>query len=249
MISPDAIFGRYFFFCSGVPYQTSGNVPMPVCAENATEKLACLEMFSATMAEDDLVHLEAAVLLGDIDRGEAELGGLFQQAASDGEVLRLDLVGGGHDLVDGEVRGGLGDLLLLVGEVFREEAVGGGGVGDEEAAAGDVLRVGWIGAVIVAMVLLLQKSLHLVQLRDYLIRLRSFPSNDELFAFPASYLVLVWTRPWSTLDPDPSLLLEAIRVVECEYLHLIKHRTPQLTVDLGNNDWPNIFNGRRRALP
>jgi hypothetical protein len=44
-------------------------------------------------------------------------------------------------------------------------------------------------------------------------------------------------------------LLEAIRAVECQYLHLIKHRAPELTVDLGNNDWPNIFDRRCRALP
>ena len=43
----------------------------------------------------DLVHLEAAVLLGDIDRGEAEVGGLLDEAAGDGEVLGLDLVGAG----------------------------------------------------------------------------------------------------------------------------------------------------------
>ena len=30
--SPEASFGRYFCFCAGVPYQTIGSVPMPVCA-------------------------------------------------------------------------------------------------------------------------------------------------------------------------------------------------------------------------
>ena len=39
----------------------------------------------------DLVHLEAAVLLGDVDGGEAEVCGFFEQAARDGEVLGLDL--------------------------------------------------------------------------------------------------------------------------------------------------------------
>ena len=92
-----------------------------------------------------LVHLEAAVLLGDVDGGEAEVGGLLDEAAGDGEVLGLDLVGRGDDLVGGEVGGGLGDLALLFGEVFGEEAVGGGGVGDEEAAAGDDLLVGGSG--------------------------------------------------------------------------------------------------------
>ncbi len=51
MSSPEARRGRYFCFCAGVPYQTSGRVPMPVCAEKATEKLPCLAMFSAMMAE------------------------------------------------------------------------------------------------------------------------------------------------------------------------------------------------------
>ena len=92
-------------------------------------------------------------------------------------------VGGGHDLVDGEVRGGLGDLLVLVGEVFGEEAVGGRGVGDEEAAAGDALRVGGMGAVIVAMVLLLQ-NLALIVNSGITDRLRSI-SSHELIANPA----------------------------------------------------------------
>ncbi len=82
-----------------------------------------------------LVHLEAAVLFGDVDGGEAEVGGLLDEAAGDGEVLGLDLVGGGDDLVEGEVGGGLGDLAVLLGEVLGEEAVRGRGVGDEEAAA------------------------------------------------------------------------------------------------------------------
>ena len=49
--SPVASFGRYFCFCSGVPYQTSGSVPIPTCAENTTQKLPCFAMFSATMAD------------------------------------------------------------------------------------------------------------------------------------------------------------------------------------------------------
>ena len=81
------------------------------------------------------VHLEAAVLLGNIDGGQAEARGFFEKTARHGEVFGFDLVGRRHDLVDGEVRCGLGDLLVLVGEVFGEEAIGGGGVGDEEAAA------------------------------------------------------------------------------------------------------------------
>src|SRR5712692_2191625 len=51
MNSPLASLGRYFFFCSTVPYQTIGKVPMPTCAVKATEKLPCLAMLSAMMAD------------------------------------------------------------------------------------------------------------------------------------------------------------------------------------------------------
>ena len=96
-------------------------------------------MFGDVLGDDgggDLVHLEAAVLFGDVGGGEAEFGGLLDEAAGDGEVLMLDGVGVGDDFVEGEVGGGLGDLAMLFGEVLGEEAFGGGGVGDEEGSAG-----------------------------------------------------------------------------------------------------------------
>ncbi len=51
----------------------------------------------------DLVHGEAAVVFGDIDRHQAEVAGLFQQAAGHVEVLGFDLVGGGQDFIRGEL--------------------------------------------------------------------------------------------------------------------------------------------------
>ena len=92
----------------------------------------------------DLVHLQAAVLLGNVDGGKAKLGGLLEEAASDGKVLGLDLIGDGNDLVGGKLGRGLGDLALLFGEVFREEAVLRRGVGDEEGAAGKNSLVGGV---------------------------------------------------------------------------------------------------------
>ena len=53
-----------------------------------------------------LVHLEAAIGLGDIDAHEAKVAGLAEKGAGDGEVLGFDFAGGGHDLVGGEVQGG-----------------------------------------------------------------------------------------------------------------------------------------------
>ena len=49
--SPLASLGRYFRFCSSVPYQTSGSVPIPVCAPKAVEKLASTAMWSVTSEE------------------------------------------------------------------------------------------------------------------------------------------------------------------------------------------------------
>ena len=49
--SPVASFGRYFRFCSSVPYHTMGSVPIPTWALKATEKLASWLTDSATTAE------------------------------------------------------------------------------------------------------------------------------------------------------------------------------------------------------
>ena len=104
-----------------VPYQTMGSVPMPVWAVKATEKLASWRRWSATMAEVTLSMAEAAIRLGDVDGHQAEVAGLLQQGPGDVEILGLDLLRRGQHLVAGEFSGGLGDLPLLFGEVFRRE--------------------------------------------------------------------------------------------------------------------------------
>ncbi len=114
---------------------------MPACAEKATEKLPWREMFSAMMAEVDLVHLEAAVLLGDVDGGEAEIGGLLDEAAGDGEVLGLDGVRCGRTSLTAKsavvwaiwrcssVKSSGKKQSCGVGCVMRKAAAGGGGGG------------------------------------------------------------------------------------------------------------------------
>jgi hypothetical protein len=47
IISPVASFGRYFCFCSGVPKNRMGSVPMPTCAPHETANDACRLIFSA----------------------------------------------------------------------------------------------------------------------------------------------------------------------------------------------------------
>ena len=96
-----------------------GSVPMPTCALKATEKLASWLMDSAMMAEVTLSISRPPYASGMSTRHQAEFAGLAQQAAGDGEVLGLDLGGRGHDLVGGELGGGLGDLPVLFGEVLR----------------------------------------------------------------------------------------------------------------------------------
>lgn len=83
-----------------------------------------------------LVHLEAAVLLRDIDRGKSEFAGLADQAARDVELLGFDAVRQRHHFVGGEVGGGARNLAMLFGEIFGEEAVCGFGCSDKKAAAG-----------------------------------------------------------------------------------------------------------------
>jgi hypothetical protein len=101
----------------------------------------------------------------------------------------------------------------------------------------------------VAIVLLLQKIAVLSstpELRDPVAKLsierRTVYLSSELFDSHLDQL-------WPTLNPDLSSLFDAIRVIVCQYLHLVKHRTAELIVDLRNNDWPNVVNRRCGALP
>ncbi len=104
-----------------------------------------------------LVHLQPAVLLRNIDRRQPKLRRLLQQPPRNREVLRLNRIGRRHNLVDGEVRGRLRNLLLLIGEILRKETVRRRRIADEKTPPG-MRFVSAIGAVIVAMVLLLLKS-------------------------------------------------------------------------------------------
>jgi hypothetical protein len=102
----------------------------------------------------------------------------------------------------------------------------------------------------VAMVLLLKKSLRSVHFGNYVIWLRDLPSNDALFAFPTERLKFhICQERRQSLNPDPSFLFKAIRAVICQHLSLIKHRTAIPTVDLGNNNRPDIFYRRCGTLP
>ena len=85
----------------------------------------------------DLVHLHSAVLLGNVDRGQAKLTGFLDQVAADGEVFVLNLVDVRDDLFQRKLFGRLGDLAMLVGEVLRSEDLFGLNIFDEKAAACD----------------------------------------------------------------------------------------------------------------
>src|ERR1700710_827909 len=89
-----------------------------------------------------LVPLKAAVLLGNIDRGEAKFARLFDQSSRHREVLGLDLIGHGHDLVHGELGRRLRDLAMLFREVFGEKTIGSTGIGDQKTSPRDDLPIG-----------------------------------------------------------------------------------------------------------
>ncbi len=69
----------------------------------------------------DLVHLQAAIGFRDFDAAQAQVAGLLQQIASDGEILVLHLLGVGKDFVDRELFRRLPDELMLLGEIFGSE--------------------------------------------------------------------------------------------------------------------------------
>ena len=85
----------------------------------------------------DLVHGQAAVGLGNVDRHEAEVSGFFQEGAGHFEMLGLNFVGRGKDFVADKLGGGARDLTLLFAEVFRGHDVFRGALLDEEAATGN----------------------------------------------------------------------------------------------------------------
>ncbi len=62
----------------------------------------------------NLVHAHAAVLLGNIDRGEAQFTGLAHQALQDARLLGFDGCRVRQNLFAGKLRGGRGNLALLL---------------------------------------------------------------------------------------------------------------------------------------
>ena len=107
----------------------------------------------------DFVHFEAAVGFGNFGRAEAEFAGFLQQVAGDGEVLVLDLLDVGKDLVDGKLLRRLADELVLLGEVFGSEDFVGAAFFEQKAAAGD----SGLCAAVVAMRPLLYKATKVTQ--------------------------------------------------------------------------------------
>src|SRR5262249_32203787 len=86
--------------------------------------------------------LKTAVLLGDIDRGQAKVTGFLDKAARNREILRLNLIRDRNDLIQGKLCRRLRDLAMLLGEVFRKETISGSRIRDKETSARDDLLVG-----------------------------------------------------------------------------------------------------------
>ena len=67
----------------------------------------------------NLVHVRAAVLLRDIHIGDADFTRLLDQPARHRELLMLNLVRVGQNLIAGKILRGLRDLLVLFAQVFQ----------------------------------------------------------------------------------------------------------------------------------
>ena len=83
----------------------------------------------------DFVQSEPAVLLGDVDREQAELAGLLHQLAMDRIVLGVDRIFARNDFFAQELFGGAREHSLLFADVFRDEDVFRGDGFDEKASA------------------------------------------------------------------------------------------------------------------
>ncbi len=115
-----------------------GSVPMPVCAAPGGGEAGVLGDVVGDDGGGDLVHLQAAVGFGNLDAAQAQVAGLLQQIAGDGEVLVLDLLDVGKDLVDREFFRGLADELVLLGEIFGSEDFVRLALFEQKAAAGNL---------------------------------------------------------------------------------------------------------------
>ena len=82
-----------------------------------------------------LVHLQAAIRLGNIHAHQPQLAGLAQQSFGDIEFLGLNVRSRRQHLVEGELHRGFRDLPLLFGEILRCEYVARVALFEQEAAA------------------------------------------------------------------------------------------------------------------
>src|SRR6185437_8719676 len=82
----------------------------------------------------NLVHVRSAVSLGDIYVADPDLTGLADQLARGGELLVLDLLGVGQNLIPGKVLRGLRDLLVLFTQIFQRKNLLGGVLFNQEAS-------------------------------------------------------------------------------------------------------------------
>ena len=85
----------------------------------------------------DLIHLQATVSFGNLYPAQTQFASFLEQIARNGEVLVLHLFDVGNYFVLRELLGSLTDQIVLFGEIFRCENLGGGTGFKQEAAAGD----------------------------------------------------------------------------------------------------------------
>jgi len=85
----------------------------------------------------DFVHLQAAVVFGDLGRTEPEFAGFFQKLSRYGEVLMFDLLDIRNNLVGSKFLRRLRDEQVLFGKIFRREDVVGLAIFEKKAATRD----------------------------------------------------------------------------------------------------------------
>ncbi len=114
-----------------------GSVPIPVCAAPGGRKAGVLGDVVSDYGGSDFVHLQPAVGFRNLHRTEPQFARLLQQVAGDGEILVLDLLDVGDDLVEGELFRRLPDKPVLLGEILRGEDFVGAAIFEQKTAAGD----------------------------------------------------------------------------------------------------------------
>src|SRR5271154_6068040 len=172
---------------------------MPVCAENATEKLACFEMFSATIADEALSISNPPYSSGiSIAVSPSSAASFSKRFVTEKSFASIESDAG---IISLTAKLAVVSAICLCSSVKSSGKKQSAGAGSLIRKLPPAMRVAVVGSgvVIVAMVLLLLRILNfqkcnLTHFSDHLAGLKRVPSNHTPLALPAKRLQLRFSQ-------------------------------------------------------